>query len=351
MTKKSLEITDETQSLKMRLTVLNRKKMVVNNAFETEEKEIREHNRNIRQLQNDMVKINTLLSKQTNVYGQLEEVNLELEQEFRATLKQAEIESIHMETQLEELKEEKSRALTGLVEAERQMMLWEKKIQLAKETQSALDPNIGATEIREMSLEIHRMKLRYASMLKLQEKMISEMEKSVYRRESIANRGKAKGKGSSQISLQKAIGELTKKIKQTIQDVQDCEQDILALERSQDTISRQIQEAKESCNSLEDREMALHAEIEDRQASKIVMSSDTLLQQRHYRRYQDLRDNKYVFLSRDDDSRALEGTRAMERLDRIQGLVGGLLENLVPAAKPVVSRLSEFLDMHIASFQ
>lgn len=68
------------------------------------------------------------------------------------------------------------------------MMLWEKKIQLAKETQSALDPNVGATEIREMSLEIHRMTLRYASMLKLQEKMISEMERSIYRRESISSK-------------------------------------------------------------------------------------------------------------------------------------------------------------------
>ena len=64
-------------------------------------------------------------------------------------------------------------------------MLWEKKIQLARETQAALDPNIGATEIKEMTAEIHRMKLRHESLLKLQEKMIAEMEKCVYRRESI----------------------------------------------------------------------------------------------------------------------------------------------------------------------
>lgn len=67
-------------------------------------------------------------------------------------------------------------------------MLWEKKIQLAKETQAALDPNVGATEIREMGVEIHRMKLRYNSMLKVQERMIAEMEKSVYRRDSISVR-------------------------------------------------------------------------------------------------------------------------------------------------------------------
>ena len=65
------------------------------------------------------------------------------------------------------------------------MMLWEKKIQLTKETQAALDPNIGSTEIRDMKLEIHRMKLRLKGLLRLQEKMIVEMEKAVYRREYI----------------------------------------------------------------------------------------------------------------------------------------------------------------------
>lgn len=75
-----------------------------------------------------------------------------------------------------------------------------------------------------MGLEIHRMTLRYASMLKLQEKMIGEMEKSVYRRESISTKGKLKGKGAGQLSLSKTILDLKKKIKQTIHDVQECEQ-------------------------------------------------------------------------------------------------------------------------------
>ena len=70
----------------------------------------------------------------------------------------------------------------------RQIMLWEKKIQLAKETQAALDPNVGATEIKDMQAEIHRMTLRHQSLLKLQEKMILDMEKSVERRETIAMR-------------------------------------------------------------------------------------------------------------------------------------------------------------------
>lgn len=188
MSKKGVEHTDEIQNLRMRLTVLNRKKMVVNNAFETEERQIKVHQRNIRQLQTEMIKVNTILSKQSSIYEKIEESNLEMEQKFRNKLKEAELESIELDTRLDKLKDEKEEALQGLIESERQLMLWEKKIQLAKETQSALDPNVGATEIREMSLEIHRMTLRYASMLKLQEKMIQEMERSIYRRESISSK-------------------------------------------------------------------------------------------------------------------------------------------------------------------
>ncbi|KAI9098134.1 hypothetical protein DFS34DRAFT_704117 [Phlyctochytrium arcticum] len=321
MTKRTAEISDQTQDLRMRLTVLSRKKMVVNNAFETELKEIREHQRNIRQLQNDMVKVNTLLTQQAVSQNRLEENNLGLEQEFRAKLKNAELESIHLEQNLEDLKTEKQRALQGLIEAERQMMLWEKKIQLARETQAALDPNIGATEIKEMQAEIHRMKLRYASMLKLQEKMISEMEKSVYRRESIAARTKTKGKGGNHASLQKAIADLAKKLRTTMNDLRECDDDINALKGSNDTMVNQLQQASHSINELDARETELLSEIEAEMQKKELLSNTALLQQKQARRYRDLASGKYTFLIRDAEQREDERNRLRERLAKIGNVV------------------------------
>ena len=67
-------------------------------------------------------------------------------------------------------------------------MLWEKKIQVAKETQEALDPNVGATEIKEMTMEIHRMKLRYTQIQKLQEKLVTDMEMCLSRHEAITTK-------------------------------------------------------------------------------------------------------------------------------------------------------------------
>jgi hypothetical protein len=65
-----------------------------------------------------MVKINLLLSQQSNFQSQLEENNLELEQEFRAKLKSAELESVRLEQKIEDINQERERALMGLLESE-----------------------------------------------------------------------------------------------------------------------------------------------------------------------------------------------------------------------------------------
>jgi hypothetical protein len=63
--------------------------------------------------------------------------------------------------------------------------LWERKIQLEKEMQDALDPTIGQTEIVAMRKEIHRMELRYDTLRKRQEEMIKDMERAIFKRETI----------------------------------------------------------------------------------------------------------------------------------------------------------------------
>ena len=66
-----------------------------------------------------------------------------------------------------------------------QIMLWEKKIQIAREMKEAVDSDVGQAEIRAMKAEIHRMRVRHDQLMRQQEKMIQDMEKAVYRREAI----------------------------------------------------------------------------------------------------------------------------------------------------------------------
>ena len=45
--------------------------------------------------------------------------------------------------------------------------------------QEALDPNVGQSEIEELTKELHRMELKYQSLLKAQEKINTDMLRAV----------------------------------------------------------------------------------------------------------------------------------------------------------------------------
>jgi len=54
--------------------------------------------------------------------------NFNIENEFKQKLKELENESIRLETSIAKLKEDKADILAEIVEAERQILLWERKI-------------------------------------------------------------------------------------------------------------------------------------------------------------------------------------------------------------------------------
>jgi chromosome segregation ATPase len=151
---------DSVQELKRKLTILEQKKMRLNAEIDRQNKEMSDVQRNIRSLQNDMTKLNQLITKSRGQQELLEQGNSLMESDFIHTLKEAELDCIQLQTEVSQLKEEKERGKNGLLEAERQILLWERKIQLAKEMRAAVDSEAGQGEIKGMKAEIHRMEVR-----------------------------------------------------------------------------------------------------------------------------------------------------------------------------------------------
>ncbi|KAL7752512.1 Coiled-coil domain-containing protein 40 [Sorochytrium milnesiophthora] len=336
------EMTELIADLKMKLTVLSRKKIMLNAHFEREEKELKERQRNIRALQNDMIKINTLLSKQATTQAHLEEHNLGLEHEFRNRLKDAELECMRLEESVYTLRDEKERAIAGLIETERQIMQWEKKIQLAKETQAALDPNVGAQEIKEMKLEIHRMELRFASLQKVQERLIGEVERSVVRRETIAYRSRSKGKAQSQATLNKAISEIHKKLKATLNDLREADFEMDALLDQQQKLRAQQEEIQRHCDELAKKEGALHADIDIKIERKAKNFSEISFYQKKGKRYETIKADKYVYHIKDEEARRTEMERQIERLKKIEEIVGYIGKDFGDEARDAVATINSY---------
>lgn len=68
---------------------------------------------------------------------------------------------------------------------------------MERETQEALDPEVGQAEVRAMQKEIHRMQLRFEALKRDQERLIKDMERSIAKREFISMQ--ARGKKTSDV--------------------------------------------------------------------------------------------------------------------------------------------------------
>lgn len=107
-----------------------------------------------------MERLNTKIDDNREKKIKLENENYNIESEFIEKLKDLEKESVYLEVEIDRIKDEKAQLLSEIVEAEKQILLWERKIHLEREMQEHLDPNYGQKEILELKKEIHRMELR-----------------------------------------------------------------------------------------------------------------------------------------------------------------------------------------------
>ena len=239
------------EELRTQKSILEQKKLRINSQVQSHEKEIRQLEVAKNNLDFEMNKLNDLFYKNTDLQEKLKNDNFNIENEFKQKLKELENQSIRLENNIASLKESKADILAEIVEAERQILLWERKIQLEKEMQDALDPTIGQTEIVAMRKEIHRMNLRYEQLRKKQEEMIKDMERSVFKRETIqlkylpkVEKKNAQDK-SSQGKLSRQIANLKQTLKHTTENTMKLDQSIEQRLKELEDINRDIQQNKD----------------------------------------------------------------------------------------------------------
>jgi chromosome segregation ATPase len=123
-------LTDELNTKEM---IMHKKKMRLNQQVESHNKRIRELEIAHKNLTFEMNKLNDLIYRHDSATAKLKDANFNIEIQFKQKLKALEKESIELENQITQLKEFKADTLGEIVEAERQILLWERKITLEKE--------------------------------------------------------------------------------------------------------------------------------------------------------------------------------------------------------------------------
>ncbi|XP_066877143.1 coiled-coil domain-containing protein 40 isoform X2 [Kogia breviceps] len=310
---------------KKEIHILEQKKLRIENKIDQEKKEQKQIERHMRDLDNDLTKLNVLMTQKRCSSEELQQGNLATEGEFVRALKASERETIEMQEKLNELREEKAAMLNSLVEAEHQIMLWDKKIQLAKEMRASVDSETGQTEIRTMKAEIHRMKVKHGQLLKQQEKMIRDMELAVARRETISTRAEGQRKMDKKLLTRTEFHHVQTELRRKIRDIhkatEECTQTILELEETQKSVSDSLLEKQEQLSRMQAKADELEADLYRLAALKRQNFSTLVALQSRLKHLQAVKDGRYIFLLRNKQSLLAELKRLDDRLASISTIL------------------------------
>jgi len=268
-----LQVSTDTDQIKSNLSdqrnrkmVLEQKKIRIDGALEGHKKEIKELASNMKHLRFDMDRMNTAMVKNDAKSDELSSTNQMMEMGFVQKLKEIETKCLNTERSIEQVRNDKTDMSQEVMEAERQVLLWERKILLEKEMQDALDPNQGQSESQAMRKEIHRMELRLEQLKRRQEQMIKEMERAIHKRDAISMKYEPKAKKNKQAStsanVKRQIQSLRNNLRLCNQATSDAEQKIGQSEENLTQLQKSIDQTADEYSQLEGEHEQLQLEVQ-----------------------------------------------------------------------------------------
>ncbi|XP_013767376.1 coiled-coil domain-containing protein 40 [Pundamilia nyererei] len=321
-------------------------KLYFESQIESEHREEAELEKSSKMLKRDQLKLNMLLSKKGQLSQALQQENAVMETDFIHRLKDAEREAVKMQMKVEKTQEEKERLLNSLVEAERQIMLWEKKTQLVKEMRSAMD--VGQGESHTMKAEIHRMEVRLSQLMRQRECLLRESEATVARRETIVLRKEAMMRNSlkqaTQGDLSLSIQGLQRKIREAHKQVVEYEQVIEELQKQKESLRDRIAQRKTHLTELCSTSYILDSDFVNLQDTKERNLGHLVALQSRAKRLRTVCEGSYRALSTPESVEAAL-QRQTDRLHAISTILHRVCEEF-PQHQGALRRLSRALSEH-----
>lgn len=343
------QIAEANKELQARVTILQQQQIRLTQDLRNLQNEVKVANHTNIELTKDVGKLNIMISSNHDEEGHLQHENWATEKACVEELKELEHECVTLQATVNTTRTDKAKLLDEIMEMERQALLWEKKIQLDKDTRAALDPTVGQQESQQMEREIHRMELRLDALLREQERLSSEMERAIHKRTAIAIRySKAAPALGSKVKSEKPQ-ELTQASAKKRIGTMKKESRVLAEETSQYTVAieerrAQLHEMTSNLESVtaqygetEELSHQTQGEINDLLYQKQLNQERISYKQKYNKRLRELSQTGI------DQSQSLQVERrlltAHQGLENVQEIIGSLKQTY-PHLSEVLTRVS-----------
>ena len=348
--------TEANNELQARVTILTQQQLRLTKDLRTLRTEVKVANHTNVDLQKDIAKLNALISVNHDQEGTLQNANFVMEMECVDELKQAERECVALQATINETKTLKLTLLDEILDTERQALLWEKKIQIDKETREALDPSVGLQETLNMEREVHRMALRLDALKREQERLSSEMERAVLKRAVIADRyikpssdsaggtAGADTKDLSQANAKRKIGNLKKVARGLAEDTSRMTSTIEERKEQFSEMTYELEHMTTQYAASEDLSTQLQVTINDLLYQKQLNQEKISYKQKYAKRLKDLSQTRV------DPSQSLMLERRLlsssQALDNVKEIIMGL-QAVHPHLEEVLGRVVAMADPNI----
>eukprot|EP00744_Colponema_vietnamica_P006764 GILI01009806.1.p1 GENE.GILI01009806.1~~GILI01009806.1.p1 ORF type:complete len:781 (-),score=236.85 GILI01009806.1:84-2351(-) len=294
------QLEESIQELKSQCIILTQKRARLLQRTKVEREDITLLENTTQKMHVEMTKLNTLLTKNTKAQQAAANDAFLIENDLVKRLQELKREALQLEKKIEDIRNAKADVLAQILDAERDVMFWEKKIQIAKETEMALDPNIGKDEINRMKREIYIMEQRLGNIQRDQKHKIEAMQKLIEHRDVLRTKGQAiqaatknDQKGVTKATVGKDNARLAAELNQKKQEAQEKERQIKAslanTEQAANDVERaaaDIQKAKEDLANVE-------RQIDLRNQERHLILDEKSRKQRTLQRIRDAQNGHY----------------------------------------------------------
>eukprot|EP00760_Papus_ankaliazontas_P029424 PhM_4_TR4241/c0_g1_i1/m.15111 len=306
-TNKADKLHDEVADLKSRATILTQKRNRIVDQAEKERRELRELERQIQNMHLESRKLNTLISDNSQKQDGAANDNFNLENDLVRRLQEKKREAVQLETLVEQTRNAKQELLASILEAERTVMFWEKKIQIAKETELALDPTVGKEEVNRMKREIYIMEQRLHNLKREQKRKVEEMQKQIDHRDVLRTKGEAiqaatKGgqKGTTKATVVKENQRLNSELQSTKEEAVRKERQIKECLANTEKTALEVERVQGEIGSLQEQCEALKAGMDLLMQERQIAEDTKQRKLRALHRFQDAERGHYQLVTQPD---------------------------------------------------
>lgn len=278
-----------------------------------------------------------------------EEAECELaHQETVEKLRESEMSILGMEQDLNELGKDIEEVKLLVLDKHNEALSWETKFKMAVETKKLRDEELAqSSEIGIMKAEIHRMEVKYAHLKKIQERMVLDLENSVFHRDHIYDAAytrekKTGSKMKTQSNIKYKLTEMENKLRMITSDLTQAQKQFREAELRQDQLKEEINQKEQDIQNEKMQDCLLQTEIEQSLLTKQQNLEMIVKKQKRVKRYKILQTCTYLPKLRAEQAIDTEMQRQDEIYDNLMEIVESLQKDF-PLNKYALDRISQTL--------